>query len=189
MALALRISNTKHVKHAIATAVACATLLLLPGCFIPKLRLPQTGVALPASYDGAPGVTTSGPSSPDNSAQLRIDEFYTDPTLVRLVCQAVATNRELKILEEDIQIARAEILSRRGAFLPLAGFRAGAGWDRNSAFTPLGAAEKQLEYRPGKHFPATPGDFMFGLDYVIPLDIWRELRNARDAAIQHSTLR
>jgi NodT family efflux transporter outer membrane factor (OMF) lipoprotein len=133
-------------------------------------------VILPPNYNGA--------TSPDNSAQLRVDEFYNDPVLARLVCQALTTNRELKILEEDIQIARAEILARRGAFLPLVGFRANAGWDRNSLFTPLGAAEKELEYRPGKHFPATPGDFLLGFNYILPIDLWRELRNARDAAFQ-----
>jgi len=122
--------------------------------------------------------------SAENSAQLRVDEFYNDPTLTRLFCQALATNQELKILEEEIQVARAEILSRRGAYLPLVGFRAGAGLDRHSVFTPVGAAEDQLEYRPGKSFPKTPGDFLTGFNFLMPLDIWRELRNARDAAIQ-----
>src|SRR5438552_6856653 len=160
MNLASRFSNATRAKRVIARAIACGVLLVLPACRLP-LRPAQTGVVLPASYDGAPGGTTngtfSGSSSPENSAQLRVDEFYSDPILLRLVCQAVVSNRELKILEEDIQIARSEILSRRGAFLPLVGLRAGAGWDRHSAFTPEGAAEKQLEYLPGRHFPATPG--------------------------------
>jgi NodT family efflux transporter outer membrane factor (OMF) lipoprotein len=172
----VRFASTLHRKRVIARAVACSLLLVLPGCFIPNLRPAQVGLGLPASFNG---VTSS-----ENSAQLRVDEFYNDPVLTRLVCQALATNRELKILEEEIQIARAAILSRRGAFLPLVGLRAGAGWDRNSAFTPVGAAEKELEYRPGKHFPATPGDFLLGLNFLIPVDLWRELRNARDAAIQ-----
>src|SRR5437762_2385097 len=45
-------------------------------------------------------------------------------------------------------------------------------------------AEQELEYLPGRRYPATPGDWMLGLNFLIPLDIWRELRNARDAAIQ-----
>jgi NodT family efflux transporter outer membrane factor (OMF) lipoprotein len=120
----------------------------------------------------------------DNSAQLRVDEFYNDPILTRLICQAVATNRDLRILEEDVQIARAEVMGRRGAFLPMVGFRAGAGWDRHSGFTPTGAAERQLEYLPGKHFPSTPGDFLLGINFLVPIDLWRELRNLRDGAVQ-----
>lgn len=172
----LKASNHRHRLHVLARAVTCSLLLVLPSCMIPKLRPTETGSILPATFNGA--------TSAENSAQLRVDEFYNDPTLTMLVCQAVATNRELKMLEEDVQIARAEILARRGAFLPMAGFRAGAGWDRNSRFTPLGAAEKEIEYLPGRHFPNTPGDSLLGFNYFIPLDIWRELRNARDAAIQ-----
>jgi outer membrane protein TolC len=48
----------------------------------------------------------------------------------------------------------------------------------------LGAAEKDLEYFPGKHFPDPVPNFMLGLRLFWQLDIWRELRNARDAAIQ-----
>jgi NodT family efflux transporter outer membrane factor (OMF) lipoprotein len=181
-------SNVRRAKRAIAGAVACGTLLALPGCFIPKFRQATTGLVLPGGYNGAPnganGATISGETPAENSALLRVDEFYNDPVLTRLVCQAVATNRELKVLEEDIQIARAAVMSSRGAFLPLVGFRAGVGWDRNSVFTPLGAAEKELEYRPGRHFPNTPGDSLLGFNYLIPLDIWRALRNARDAARQ-----
>jgi multidrug efflux system outer membrane protein len=172
----VRFASARHRKRVIARAVACSLLLVLPSCHIPNLRPAEVGIGLPASFNGL--------TSSENSAQLRVDEFYNDPVLTRLVCQAMATNRELKILEEEIQIARAAILSSRGAFLPLVGLRAGAGWDRNSAFTPLGAAEKELEYRPGRHFPATPGDWLAGFNFLIPVDLWRELRNARDAAIQ-----
>jgi NodT family efflux transporter outer membrane factor (OMF) lipoprotein len=188
MKLSVPFLTVKRAKRVIAGAIACGALPALSGCFIPNLRPAETGLALPSGYNGAPngvnGAQISGQNAAENSALLRVDQFYRDETLVRLVCQALATNRELKGLEEDIQIARAQILGRRGAFLPLVGLRAGAGWDRNSHFTPLGAAEKELEYRPGRHFPATPGDWLFGLNFLIPLDIWRELRNARDAAIE-----
>lgn len=188
MKLSVQFPNARRARRANALAIACGALLVLPGCFIPKLRPAHLGVALPPTYDGAPSGptngTVNGTATPDNSAQLRVDEFYNDPTLVRLVCQGVATNRELKVLEEEIEVARAATVSTRGAFLPLVGLRAGAGWDRNSVFTPLGAAEKELEYRPGKHFPQTPGTSTLGFNFLIPLDIWRALRNARDAAVQ-----
>jgi NodT family efflux transporter outer membrane factor (OMF) lipoprotein len=180
MNLPVSVSNAKRAKRVIARAIVCGAVLVLPSCFIPQLRPADVGIGLPPTYDGTP----AGPPGTENSAQLRVDEFYSDPTLTRLVCQTVATNRELKILEEEIQIARAEVLARRGGILPFVGFRAGAGWDRNSGFTPVGAAEKQLEYRPGKHFPATPGDYLLGFNFGVPVDLWRELRNARDAAVQ-----
>ena len=167
-------------------------LLVLPSCQIPKFRQSQPGPD-PASFqlNGPPSAfgPTDGATNLENSAQLSINDFYNDQTLERLISQGLAGNRELKMLEEDIQIARAEVLARRGAFLPLVGLRAGAGWDRHSNFTPEGAAERQLEYRPGKHFPTTPGDFMVGFNYIVPIDLWRELRNARGTQRRNDTPR
>ena len=151
-------------------------LLVLPSCCIPPLRHPELGLEVPGSFNG---VTT-----PENAAQLGAEEFFNDPTLTCLICQALVGNRELRILNEEVRIARNEILARQGAFLPLVGVRASAGVDKPSEFTPLGAAEKQLEYRPGKHFPDPLPDFLLSLNFLVPVDIWRELRNARDAARQ-----
>jgi len=176
MNLSACFSTARHQKYLLAGAIACSLLLVLSGCRIPNLRPPDLGVALPGSFNGA--------SSPENSAQLRVDEFYSDPVLTRLICQAVASNRELKALNEEVQIAQNEILARRGAYLPFVGFRGSAGFDKPSRFTPLGAAEDQLEYFPGRHFPDPLPNFLAGLNIFWQLDIWRELRNARDAAIQ-----
>jgi NodT family efflux transporter outer membrane factor (OMF) lipoprotein len=151
-------------------------LLVLPSCQIPKLRQSDQGPGLPASFNGA--------TSSENSAQLRVEEFYNDPILTRLVCQALVSNQELKILNEDVQIARNEILSRRGAYLPFVGFRGSAGFDKPSLFTPEGQAERQLEYFPGKNFPDPLPNILTSLNLFWQLDIWRELRNARDAAAQ-----
>jgi NodT family efflux transporter outer membrane factor (OMF) lipoprotein len=123
-------------------------------------------------------------TSPESSAQIGIREFFNDPLLLCLIDQALAGNRELKILDEEVQIARNDILARQGAYLPFVSFRAETGLEKNSVYTPLGAAEKDLEYRPFKHFPNPVGNFLLGLNFFWELDIWRELRNARDAAAQ-----
>src|SRR5262249_49409622 len=93
-------------------------------------------------------------------------------------------NQELKILNEEVQVAASVILQKRGAYLPFVNFQGGAGWDKHSFFTPLGAAERDLEYLPGKHFPDPVPDILLSLKLFWQLDIWRELRNARDAAAQ-----
>jgi NodT family efflux transporter outer membrane factor (OMF) lipoprotein len=123
-------------------------------------------------------------ASPENSAQLGIEEFFNDSTLALLIDQALAGNRELRILNEEVQIARNDILARQGAYLPFVTVGGNVGLDRPSAFTPLGTAERQLEYLPGKHFPDPLGNFIGGFNLFWQLDIWRELRNARDAAAQ-----
>jgi NodT family efflux transporter outer membrane factor (OMF) lipoprotein len=172
----MRLLDAKRAKRVLARAMACSTLMVLPACHIPNLRPSQTGVAVPPGFNGA--------TSPDNVAQLRVDEFYNDPTLTRLVCQAVANNRELKILEEEIQIAGNEVRRRRGAYFPFVTIGAGAGLNRPSLFTAEGALEEQVNVRPGQPFPNPLPNYGGALNISWQLDIWRQLRNARDAAIQ-----
>jgi NodT family efflux transporter outer membrane factor (OMF) lipoprotein len=120
----------------------------------------------------------------ENSSQVPIEEFFNDPKLTNLICQALANNQDLRILFEDVQIARNEILARSGAYLPAVGLGFSAGLERNSRFNPVGTAEEQLEYLPGKHFPGLPGNFLIVANISWEVDIWRALRNAKDAAVQ-----
>jgi NodT family efflux transporter outer membrane factor (OMF) lipoprotein len=179
-------------------------LLVLPSCGIPKLRqaepapdLPPTypGAAspapdLPANFNGGPGpdqpTDCNGAPNPPNSAQLAPQQFFNDPLLLCLIEQALAGNRELKILEEEVQIASNEVLARQGAYLPFVTFGARTGLDRHSLFTPLGAVEKNVEVLPGQHFPDPVPDYLLGFNLSWQLDIWHELRNARDAAEQRA---
>ncbi|HZY87688.1 MAG TPA: TolC family protein [Gemmataceae bacterium] len=176
MSLSLELLNTERVKLVLARAAVCSILLVLSSCGVPPLRPAQPGPGLPETFNGA--------ASSANSARLGIVEFFNDPILAGLIDQALVGNRELKILEEEVQIARNEILARQGTYLPFVTFGANVGVDKPSRFTPLGAAEDQLEYLPGKHFPDPLPNFLGGLNFFWQLDIWRELRNARDAAAQ-----
>lgn len=150
-----------------------AVLFLLPGC-IPKLRHAETARDLP--------VTFSGDIDSENSALLGIDEFFDDPILTNLISQGLNGNQELKVLAEEIQIANNEILKRRGAYLPFVTLGLGAGLEKPSFFTPAGAVDDQLTFRPGQNFPTPLPDFLGAVNLSWQIDIWRQLRNSRDAA-------
>lgn len=186
MNLSWRFSNAVRAKHRIVRAITCCMLLVLPACQIPQLRQSQPTQGLPTGFNVTTesGTPSSGASNAENSAQLGIEEFYNDPALTRLIYQALAGNRELQALNEDVQIARNEILARQGAYLPFIGLRARAELNKPSLFTPEGVVENQLEVLPGKHFPDPLPNIMGGLNLFWQMDIWRELRNARDAAAQ-----
>ena len=203
MNLVLRFSNAKPWQRAIATSVACAVLMVLPSCQIPNLRVAEPGPALPTGFNtatpsgnssalsavvGGLGLAkpTNEVSSSENSSVLGIDEFYHDRMLTGLIHQALADNRELKILEQEVQAANSEVLARQGAYLPFVTFGANAGLDRPSLYTPEGAVERQIEYLPGKHFPDPLPDFRLGFNLLWEPDIYRALRNAKDAAVQRS---
>src|SRR5437588_12049643 len=114
MNLSLRFCNTRQVERVLARAIACSMLLVLPSCAIPPLRPPAPAPDLPPSFPpGFPGA-----NSTEYSAQVGLEEFFNDPMLMCLIDQALAGNQELRILNEEVQIARNEILARQGAYLP-----------------------------------------------------------------------
>ncbi|WP_435009597.1 TolC family protein [Tundrisphaera lichenicola] len=165
------------MRLGIARAIAlCFMLLVLPSCGIPPIRHPEPGPGLPESFEGE--------TSSENSAQLGIEEFYNDRMLTDLIEKALVDNRELKVLNEEVAIAGNEVLARSGAYLPFISVAAGAGLNRFSRFTEEGAGLLVDEYLPGKFFTNPFGSYLGGVNLTWQLDIYRQLRNARDAAGQ-----
>lgn len=163
-------------QRAVAKVVACCLLLVLSGCNIPNLRHPDPLPVLPGDFSGA--------TSENNSAQVGVDEFFNDRVLLELIAEGLASNLELKLRNQEVEIAANEILARRGAYLPFLVGRGRGGVDRNSRFTPLGASEDQLTFPGGGPFPDPLPNTLLSADLFWQVDIWRQLRNARDAAIQ-----
>jgi len=174
MNLSVKFLNTKHKKHAIPIAIVCSFLLVLPACHIPDLRHPDPGPGLPESFNGA--------TSSENSSQVPIEEFFNDPKLTSLIDQSLVGNQELKILTEDVQIAKNMIMAREGAYLPFVTIGGGASVNRPSLYTFEGAVDDQLFVLPGQHFPNPLPNFVLGPAFFWTPDIWRALHNARDAA-------
>ncbi len=186
MNLPERFPSARHAQHAVARALACGLLLVVPACNIPGLRQAESGAVLPAGFDAPAnaGAAVAAASTSESSAQLGVEEFYTDPLLTGLIRQAAANNRELKILDQEIEISRNEVMARRGSYLPFVTAGAGGGFDKSSRYTREGAVEDQLTIAPDRFFPNPVPNTRLGLDFFWRLDIWRALRNARDAAEQ-----
>ena len=127
--------DKKHTKSTIAKAIAYSLFLVLPSCRIPNLGLADAAPPVPPDYNvtigpenhtplaavvGGIGVAKPANGAPavENSAQLSVEEFYNDPVLTQLIHEGLAGNRELKIQEQEIVIARNEVQLRRGAYLP-----------------------------------------------------------------------
>lgn len=172
----LNLSLPKHVPHMFVRAIVCGLLFVLPSCAIPQLRQAEPGAELPPSFNGT--------TTEENSAQLGIDEFFEDPLLTRLIDLALVNNRELKILDEEVQIAQAAVLGRQGAYLPFLTIGGALGADKTSRFTQGGAVESNLNILPGQPFPYVVPNYIGSVNLFWQIDIWRQLRNARDAAAQ-----
>jgi len=163
-------------QRVLSRLVACVMLLALAGCRIPGLCCAPPPPPLPDSFNGLTTV--------ENSAQVGIIEFFNDPPLTRLLIQGLTQNQELNIRNQEIWIANNEVMAARGAYLPFLGAAFRGGFERPSLFTPLGAAEDQLTFPGGGRFPEPLGNLRLTTDLFWQIDIWRQLRNARDAANQ-----
>src|SRR5262245_29809142 len=148
--------------------------ILLSSCGIPQVRQPDRVQDLPVTFNGV--------TSAENSSQVGIDEFFNDPVLTGLIDEGLTGSLPLKILAEDINIANNEVLARSGAYLPFVTIGGGAGLAKPSFFTPAGAVEEELTAANGRHFPTPLPNFLVASDLSWQIDIWRQLRNARDAA-------
>jgi NodT family efflux transporter outer membrane factor (OMF) lipoprotein len=163
----------RQTSTALAAMVSCL-LLVLPSCAIPKLQQGQGAPPVPDTFNG---VITE-----QNSAQVGIDEFFNDPILTDLIRQALAGNQQLRILGQDIQIANFEIMRRRGAYLPFLSLGTFARLDKFSYNTLPGSDNLQNKPISAPAFPKPLPDFMVAGNVSWQIDIWRQLRNARDAA-------
>lgn len=159
------------------TAVVAALLVCTPGCLTPKPDpLPSSTPPLPESYPGAAG-TTNGPV-------LGWREFFRDPALSDLIATALTNNQEIHILLQEVAASKAEVGARKGALFPFLTLGGGAGAEKPSRNTIPGAVEKNIEIEPGKENPEPLPNYVVATEFEWEVDIWKKLRNERDASIQ-----
>ena len=167
-------TNKNLKKLALTISFISSFALVLPGCRIPGLQQPDQVHSLPDTFKDE--------INWENSSQVALEEFFEDPILKSLIDQALCDNLQLKILAQDIQIAENEVLKRSGAYLPFLNFASGAGLNKFSPYTLTGADNSQNLLPNGSNFPKPLPDFLVGVNVSWQVDIWRQLRNARDAA-------
>ncbi len=173
--------NARIRNVVFSTACGAGVLAAFEGCRLPQLCCPQPAREMPATF-AKNNDPNQGVISNTNSSQLGWCQFFEDPTLKSLISESLSGNQELKILAQDIRIANNEILARRGSLFPFFNLGARAGVEKSSRFTRGGAVEDQLTAAPGRGFPDPLPNFLVAADVSWEIDVWRKLRNARDAA-------
>lgn len=159
-----------------------ATLLALivattTGCVrIPK---PATGMARPPNRvvpDTFGGQGAAGQSDTRNSGLIAWRDFFEDAPLVALVDAALQNNQELNLAIQETVVANAEIMARRGEYLPKVGFGVGAGDEKVGKFTSQGQSDELTGVGANvqKYQPALYASW--------EIDVWGRLRNLANAA-------
>jgi multidrug efflux system outer membrane protein len=153
--------------------ITCITLVFA-GCKLP-FTVRKENKAVPANYNGLQDST--------NTAQVKWKDFFTDQYLTSLIDSAFKNNQEFNITIQEINIAKNEIRSRKGAYLPYLGLQAGAGVDRSARYTREGAVDANLPIAPGKSIPDPLPNYLLSANVSWEADIWRKLRNSKKSAM------
>lgn len=161
-----------HIYHTVGLVLLT---LLFAACGVPSVLQKNENKNLPKSY--------ASDEDTLNSARLKWKEYFTDPDLVSLIDTALKNNQELNIMMREINIANNEVRARKGEYLPFIGIGAGAGVEKAGRYTRNGALEENIPVEPGKAFPEPVPDFLLGVRASWELDIWKQLRNAKKAAV------
>lgn len=167
----MKMSTKKRLGNWLLIAGLAVTIA---GCKDLKLVTKTENTSTPASYQGSQDTL--------NSAKTQWNQFFKDPHLISLIDTALKNNQELNIVMQEITIAKAEVRAKKGEFLPSANLQVGAGVDKVGRYTRNGALEANNEIAPGKEFPEPMSDMIVGVNASWEVDIWRKLRNSRDAA-------
>ncbi len=134
---------------------------------------------VPKKYDNPELPDSNRIDTVDSAAAVSWRKFFSDPYLVSLIETALANNQEFNSAILDIEIAANEVRQRQAAYLPKVDFGAGAGYVRPSENTPEGVLDTITE----NSFYRYP-DFNLNLGPSLSweVDIWKKLRNAKEAA-------
>lgn len=144
------------------TPLIFAFLFLAQACAPTIPNLKKTAAHLPQSYPDSE-------SSEAGSEEIIWKDFFQDEKLNTLISSALKNNQELNILEQEINVANNEVMSRQGEYLPK--FNAGVG----------GGIEKAERFSTENANSATKFGRL-GIATSWEVDIWKKLRNATKSA-------
>jgi outer membrane protein, multidrug efflux system len=152
--------------------MAIIFILLCGGCKLFKEPIRTENKSVPAHYNS--------PADTTNTAHVKWRDYFTDTNLVALIDTALKNNQELNITLQEINIARNEVRAKRGEYLPNAGIQLSGGADKAGKYTWDGQSEHVWEQSESK--PKYIGDFTITAVFSWELDIYKKLRNGKNAA-------
>jgi multidrug efflux system outer membrane protein len=132
---------------------------------------------VPKKYDDPQ--LLKGSVAVDSAASISWRQFFSDPDLVRLIETALANNQEFNIQVQDIEIAGNEVKEKQASYLPQVGLGVGASYIHPSDNTPEGVLDKIVARN---YFRYPDFNLNLGPSLTWEVDIWKKLRNAKEAA-------
>ncbi|QMW01547.1 TolC family protein [Spirosoma foliorum] len=167
-----------HRIRAMLAPCSVTCLLFLSGCQLPNTVLQSANRPLPVSF--------AGQSDSTGIARQNWRTFFADLQLTQLIDTALASNLDLRIATQRIEMARASFLYSQGALVPQVNAVASAGVDRYGQYTMNGVGNYDTNLSDnirGKQLTPNPTpDYFLGARSSWEIDIWGKLHNRKKAA-------
>ncbi|MFN9112755.1 MAG: TolC family protein, partial [Bacteroidota bacterium] len=164
-----------HHKKIVYTGLF-SLLFLWQACKVPLLLEKKENRDLTGAYNTKTDTL--------NVSSISWKDYFGDQYLIGLIDTALANNQELNIVKQEIEISRNEIRVRKGEYIPFVGMTGGLGYEKIGKYTWRGGVEKNLSNTNQPEILESKSDFIFGPSASWELDVWKKLRNAKDAAVQ-----
>ncbi len=159
--------------------VAIALIALsIAGCKVPQATKKKENNILPTAFTDSLVVQDTS-----NSGNVKWREFFTDPNLISLIDTALKNNQELNITLQELEIAKNDIMLRKGALKPIVGLGASGGIEKVGRYTSQGAGDAATEITPGHEMPDPLGDLNLSVFSHWEVDIWKKLKDSEQAAV------
>jgi NodT family efflux transporter outer membrane factor (OMF) lipoprotein len=158
----------------IIAVIICSSIIYC-SCKAPAIVQNPEQKVLPTSYNSSQDTV--------NTAAIQWKNFFADKYLTTLIDTALKNNQELLITLQEIEIARNDIRVKQGKLLPTAIGGGGIGVDKVGRYTSQGAGDASTEIKPGKEVPEWLTDYRIGAYANWEVDIWKKLRNSKEAAV------
>lgn len=147
---------------------------MISSCAVPKIQKGTVNQNIPEQF--------ASPADSIASSDLAYRVFLQDSNLVALIDTALSHNQELRILEQEINVANNEIMAKKGEYLPKVSLGAGAEVEKPGRYTSQGSSEATTDIRPGQATPDPLPNYFVGAYASWEVDIWKKLRKGKKAA-------
>lgn len=152
--------------------------LSVSSCKVPQATQKKENKVMPTAFaDSLASQDTT------NSGNVKWREFFTDSNLISLIDTALKNNQELNITLQELEIAKNDIMLRKGALKPIVGIGAGGGVEKVGRYTSQGAGDASTEITPGHEMPDPLGDLNVSVFAHWEVDIWKKLKDSEQAAV------
>lgn len=147
---------------------------MLHACSVPKIPAGVPSVTLPETYQSN--------AVPAEYTLPAPNEFFPSPMLQALIDSVLANNYDLRMAEQRVSLAKAQLLQSRAPLLPQLNTSVMPSLRKFGLYTMDGAGNISTDMEGAKRVPIDLPDYYGGVQASWEIDLWGKLKSMRQSA-------